>query len=305
MGTVWEVNDADDGLWGEEERGRGDEERGRGTNLGGVYTITQITKDTAPIIINPQAKQFTVPFSPILKSISFEFTNSPCTSFKLVLTAEHVNIDHTYTLRLASGETFAVTFSTPEKGETGSHPIGTNGTLDYGREYTIAELRADSSLYPMRKQVDTFTTLPKPAERFIVVVRTGSAETEECGGTDKPCDSVRRGWEVGMRRDGAEESGVVVMVRREVGLGRGSSVVSFDFAERVGKSGDGIGVVGDRASLVLMFTRIAAVYPIRSQIVFVLWDGRMWKGGEFKLEGMKSSPIPFRLNPRLCSVASS
>ncbi|KAK2947888.1 hypothetical protein BLNAU_17213 [Blattamonas nauphoetae] len=38
--------------------------------FGEVYTISQITKDSAPIIINPEAKQFTVPFSPLLKSIS-------------------------------------------------------------------------------------------------------------------------------------------------------------------------------------------------------------------------------------------
>ncbi|KAK2949333.1 hypothetical protein BLNAU_15713 [Blattamonas nauphoetae] len=139
--------------------------------FGAVYTISQITKDSAPIIINPKAKQFTVPFSPILKSISFEFTNSPCTSFKLVLTAEHVNIGRTYTLKLDTGETFTVIFSTPEKGETGFHRIGWSDTIQYGTEYTVAELRAESSVHPMRKQVDTFTTFKKP--RSITLIADG------------------------------------------------------------------------------------------------------------------------------------
>ncbi|KAK2942811.1 hypothetical protein BLNAU_22259 [Blattamonas nauphoetae] len=64
-----------------------------------------ITKDNNAIIINPKAKQFTVPLSHLFKSISLQFTNSPCTSCKLILTAEHVNIGHNYDLNLATGET--------------------------------------------------------------------------------------------------------------------------------------------------------------------------------------------------------
>ncbi|KAK2950309.1 hypothetical protein BLNAU_14720 [Blattamonas nauphoetae] len=162
--------------------------------FGAVYTIAQITRDNNAIIINPKAKQFTVPLSPFFKSVSFEFTNSPCTSCKLVLTAEHVNIGGSYNLKLATGETFAVTFSTPEEGETGSTRIGWSDTLEYGREYTIVELRAESSDHPMRKQVSKFTTKPKPPTITLFVDDSSTFDDLTCGDLTSPCPSIHKAW---------------------------------------------------------------------------------------------------------------
>ncbi|KAK2947860.1 hypothetical protein BLNAU_17185 [Blattamonas nauphoetae] len=171
-----------------------------------------ITKESAPIIINPKAKQITVPFSPLPKSISFVFTNSPCTSFKLVLTAEHVNIDRTYTLRLASAEAFAVTFSTSEKGETESHRIGANGTLDSGTEYTIDELIAESSVHPMRKQVDTFTTFKKPHSITLFVDQSSTSDDLTCGDETDPCVSIWKAWSIA---DALNHNFVIIKILKE------------------------------------------------------------------------------------------
>ncbi|KAK2962033.1 hypothetical protein BLNAU_3089 [Blattamonas nauphoetae] len=170
--------------------------------FGEVYTIAQITKDSAPIVINPQAKQFTVPIA-TLKSISFAFTNSPCTSFKLVLTTENVPINQHYTLMLKSGKSFPVTFSTSKQGETASHPIGLSDTLQYGTEYEIADLIEDSSSSPMRKQTETFTTLKRPLNFTAFVDQSSVSDDVMCGDQLNPCGSIWKAWDVavGLKHD--------------------------------------------------------------------------------------------------------
>ncbi|KAK2958231.1 hypothetical protein BLNAU_6718 [Blattamonas nauphoetae] len=180
--------------------------------LGQAYTIAQITKDSSPIIINPKAKQFTAPVAALFKSISFEFTNSPCTSYKLVLTGENVSIHQNYVLTLASGETFAVTFSTPECGETKSHAIGWSDTLQYGTEYTVASLKEESSESPMRKQAHKFTTMPKPLNFTAFVDQTSHSDDVMCGDQVNPCGSIEKAMTIAV---GLEHDEVTINVLKE------------------------------------------------------------------------------------------
>ncbi|KAK2946084.1 hypothetical protein BLNAU_18992 [Blattamonas nauphoetae] len=180
--------------------------------FGAVYTIAQITKDNTPIIINPQAKQFTVPASPLLKSISFTFTNSPCTSFKLVLSAENVNTSDNYILKLASGKTLPVTFSTSQRGETTSYPIGWSDTFEYRTEYAVDELKAESLPHPMRKEVDTFTTFEKPPNITLFVDRTSTFDDRTCGDQTNPCVSIEKVWGIA---DGLRYDVIIVKILKE------------------------------------------------------------------------------------------
>ncbi|KAK2959572.1 putative large repetitive protein [Blattamonas nauphoetae] len=180
--------------------------------LGQVYTIEQITKNSNPIVINPKAKQFTAPIAALLKSISFEFTNSPCTSYKLVLTAENVTVNQNYILTLTTGETFSVKFSTPEKGGTASHPIGWDDTLLYGTEYTVAGLREESSEAPIRKQADKFTTKPKPPTITLFVDLSSASDDLMCGDQANPCTSIVKAWDIAV---GLEHDEITIRILKE------------------------------------------------------------------------------------------
>ncbi|KAK2959684.1 hypothetical protein BLNAU_5461 [Blattamonas nauphoetae] len=244
--------------------------------LGQVYTIAQITKNSNPIVINPKAKRFTAPVAALFKSISFEFTNSPCTSYKLVLKTENMTVNQNYILTLTSGETFAVTFSTPEEGETGSHAIGWGDTLQYKTEYTIDELREESSEAPIRKQADKFTTKPKPPTITLFVNHSSTSDDLMCGDQTNPCASIQKAWIIVA---GLEHVAVTLKILKETKETE-SFVISKDISVLIENGMHVNGIIRIPAS---------ATYPDESALITVTEGTLKLQAVEVAVETMSES----------------
>ncbi|KAK2943088.1 hypothetical protein BLNAU_21997 [Blattamonas nauphoetae] len=172
----------------------------------------------------------------------------------------------------------------------------------FGQTSTITQMTKDSTPIIINPSAMKVTVpFPPPPEICVVVDRTGSATVEECGGSDKPCDSIGVGWEVGVRRDGEEGQAVVVKVRREVVFGgsvtvRGGTlricsessamrrIIAEGALDENERSGKGlVNVAGGRVEMdeVLLVLPISSTLD-SSRVVSVIW-GR----GEVRLSSVE------------------
>ncbi|KAK2944715.1 hypothetical protein BLNAU_20351 [Blattamonas nauphoetae] len=181
--------------------------------FGQTYEIVEIKKNGAAIIINPKAKEFTVPKVSQLENVTFEITNMPVTSFKLILEGEGFDVNTNYVLTLTSGHTFPVTFTSSMYGETSwTNPIGWTDTLCYSTQYVVDSLTVQGKTKKILSSAKPFTTLKRPSRITLFVDMSSTSTLMICGDSDVPCSSIRKAWDVA---EGLGHTEITLNVLRE------------------------------------------------------------------------------------------
>ncbi|KAK2955491.1 hypothetical protein BLNAU_9538 [Blattamonas nauphoetae] len=214
--------------------------------------------------------------------------------------------EYEVTLQTAGSSTEMVVHLIRQGDGTLSCSISTEETntphVIFGQTYTITQMTKDSTPIIINPSAMKITVpFPPPPEICVVVDRTGSGTVEECGGRDKPCDSIGVGWEVGVRRDGEEGQAVVVKVRREVVFGgsvtvRGGTlricsessamrrIIAEGALDEDEESGKGlVNVVGGRVEM----DEVLLVLPISSSLDLGRAVSVIWGRGEVRLSSVE------------------
>ncbi|KAK2944301.1 hypothetical protein BLNAU_20797 [Blattamonas nauphoetae] len=167
--------------------------------FGQTYTVTKIDNGTNPGIVvgtpsfstPPQPEN--LPATARITNTSIE-VNSQSILLSIILTGEHLPSDSTFVLTLNETITIPVSFTSSTKGKSEVVMLGLDGSLDFGKTYSITDL-SNGGLKVIADGIH-ISTPPKPTELTLCVCSddSGDASTIRSGADVSMCLRMERAW---------------------------------------------------------------------------------------------------------------
>ncbi|KAK2941340.1 hypothetical protein BLNAU_23746 [Blattamonas nauphoetae] len=164
--------------------------------FGDEITILSLTNGSSEIILD--CSTFVIPQPPKVTSAECRFISSLNTTITIELNGTGLPLHTAFLMRLDSGDSFEITFTSTLTGSTAEMAIGWPDTLQYSTTYRIVSIRNEDTTQTIF--VDdpvSFTTGPVPSAIVVFCDSSSSDSSRLCGTSERPCTSMDSAWKVG------------------------------------------------------------------------------------------------------------